>query len=55
MRPSLWNDAEARKWTSSAKNEADQLVAQRVYSSRIIGADPDLVMHGGGKDRKSVV
>ncbi|MEO1700790.1 MAG: bifunctional aldolase/short-chain dehydrogenase [Pseudomonadota bacterium] len=48
MRPNLWNDLDAAKWASTADNEADRLVAERVYSSRIIGADPDLVMHGGG-------
>ena len=55
MRPNLWTDAEAQKWTSATNNEADQLVAQRVYSSRIIGADPDLVMHGGGNTSVKVV
>ena len=36
----LWNDDEA-------KQHGDLLV-QRVYSSRLLGANPDLVLHGGG-------
>jgi rhamnose utilization protein RhaD (predicted bifunctional aldolase and dehydrogenase)/NAD(P)-dependent dehydrogenase (short-subunit alcohol dehydrogenase family) len=35
-----WSDAEARSYES--------LLAQRVYSSRLLGVDPELVMHGGG-------
>ena len=37
---SLWNDAEAAK-------AADDLEL-RVYTSRLLGAEPSLVMHGGG-------
>jgi rhamnose utilization protein RhaD (predicted bifunctional aldolase and dehydrogenase)/NAD(P)-dependent dehydrogenase (short-subunit alcohol dehydrogenase family) len=37
---SFWNDQEA------AKFEGD--LAQRVYSSRLLGREPSLVMHGGG-------
>ena len=37
---SLWDDAEA------ARAEGD--LAQRAYSSRLLGRDPDLVLHGGG-------
>jgi len=37
---SLWNDAEA------AAYEGD--LAQRVYSSRLLGREPALVLHGGG-------
>lgn len=38
---SLWKDADAKKAGKS-------LLAQRVYSSRLLGSDPDLVLHGGG-------
>lgn len=38
---SRWNDADA------AKN-ADDVLAERVYTSRLIGKEPDLVLHGGG-------
>ncbi len=48
MRNNLWNDQDATAWMADADTEADRLLAERVYSSRIIGADPDLVMHGGG-------
>ena len=36
----LWNDSEAK--------QHPDLLAQRVYSSRLLGANPDLVLHGGG-------
>jgi rhamnose utilization protein RhaD (predicted bifunctional aldolase and dehydrogenase)/NAD(P)-dependent dehydrogenase (short-subunit alcohol dehydrogenase family) len=37
---SLWNDAEAAEYKTE--------IAQRVYSSRLIGREPLLVLHGGG-------
>lgn len=37
---SLWNDAEASEFVGD--------LAQRVYTSRLLGRDPSLVMHGGG-------
>ncbi len=37
---SLWQDAAARELTDP--------LAQRVYTSRLLGADPTLVLHGGG-------
>ena len=40
---------DAEIWLSEAsKNDADQQLALRVYTSRLIGQNPDLVMHGGG-------
>ena len=36
----LWNDIEAGKQQG--------ILAQRVYSSRLLGANPNLVLHGGG-------
>ena len=45
---SLWSDAEARnaveRWGASAGED----LALRVYSSRLLGSDPALVLHGGG-------
>ena len=38
---SLWNDSEARKF------QKDPL-ALRVYTSRLLGQNADLVLHGGG-------
>ena len=44
-----YNESEAAKWLAEAgSNPADQQLALRVYTSRIIGQSPDLVMHGGG-------
>ncbi|HEV7670539.1 MAG TPA: bifunctional aldolase/short-chain dehydrogenase [Thermoanaerobaculia bacterium] len=44
---SLWSDSDARaaveKWSAAGED-----VALRVYTSRLIGAEPDLVLHGGG-------
>ncbi len=37
----LWNDEEARQYSHSP-------LAMRVYTSRLLGRDPDLVLHGGG-------
>ncbi len=37
---SLWNDEEAARHTDD--------LALRVYSSRLLGRDPSLVLHGGG-------
>ena len=49
MRQNRWNDKEAQARVDAAGSDpADQTLALRVYSSRIIGSDPDLVMHGGG-------
>ena len=38
---SYWNDLEAKKYKGD-------LLDLRVYTSRLLGANPDLVMHGGG-------
>ena len=38
---SLWNEQDAAAFK-------DDLLGQRVYSSRLLGAHPDLVLHGGG-------
>jgi len=49
MVANLWNRAEADKWAAAAGTEAaDQQLALQVYASRLIGSDPDLVLHGGG-------
>lgn len=36
----LWNDQEAAEYTGD--------LAQRVYTARLLGRDPSLVLHGGG-------
>ena len=49
MRVNLWDEAEARALQDAAgQDPAARELALRVYSSRIIGRDPDMVMHGGG-------
>lgn len=46
---SHWSDADAAAWVDAAGDDvADRELALRVYTSRLIGSDPDLVMHGGG-------
>ena len=37
---SLWDDAEAKRFTGT--------LGPRVYTSRLLGRDPSLVLHGGG-------
>ena len=37
---SLWDDQEAAAYSGD--------LAQRVYTSRLLGRDPALVLHGGG-------
>ncbi|MEM9481651.1 MAG: bifunctional aldolase/short-chain dehydrogenase, partial [Verrucomicrobiota bacterium] len=36
------------RWNPSEAPAGEDLLAQRVYSSRLLGAEPDLVLHGGG-------
>jgi rhamnose utilization protein RhaD (predicted bifunctional aldolase and dehydrogenase)/NAD(P)-dependent dehydrogenase (short-subunit alcohol dehydrogenase family) len=40
MVQSLWDDEEAAQWAGDLR--------QRVYTSRLLGRDPNLVLHGGG-------
>jgi rhamnulose-1-phosphate aldolase/alcohol dehydrogenase len=44
---SRWNDAEAARFRERYSEAGDPL-AERVYTSRLIGSEPDLVLHGGG-------
>jgi rhamnulose-1-phosphate aldolase/alcohol dehydrogenase len=43
----LWKDKDAKKAIKQYKNVSED-VALRVYTSRLIGAEPKLVLHGGG-------
>ena len=46
---SLWNDADAEKAVRGyAAKGIDRDLALRVYTTRLLGWDPRLVMHGGG-------
>jgi len=45
---SRWSDAEAAEFVDRLAGRWGEEMALRVYTSRLIGRDPDLVMHGGG-------
>src|SRR5262249_7472805 len=45
---SRWSDREAAGYVERLAPRWGEALALRVYSSRLIGRDPDLVMHGGG-------
>jgi rhamnose utilization protein RhaD (predicted bifunctional aldolase and dehydrogenase)/NAD(P)-dependent dehydrogenase (short-subunit alcohol dehydrogenase family) len=45
---SRWSDADARGFVLRYQDTCNADLALRVYSSRLIGADPALVLHGGG-------
>ncbi|MCA8948957.1 MAG: bifunctional aldolase/short-chain dehydrogenase [Planctomycetes bacterium] len=44
---SRWNDAEADRYREQFRAAGERL-ALRIYTSHLIGGDPDLVLHGGG-------
>ena len=46
---SLWRDAEAKKMVASyTRQGVNKDQALRVYTTRLLGGDPRLVLHGGG-------
>ena len=45
---SRWSDREAAEYLERYAPRWGEALALRVYTSRLIGRDPDLVMHGGG-------
>ncbi|WP_429131100.1 class II aldolase/adducin family protein [Ensifer sp. 4252] len=46
---SRWKDIEADRYVEAAKAAGhSEALGLRIYTSRIIGGDPDLVLHGGG-------
>ena len=45
---SRWSDPESREYIDRLAPTWGEDMALRVYTSRLIGRDPDLVMHGGG-------
>jgi len=45
---SRWSDREAAEFVERLAPRWGEDLALRVYTSRLIGRDPDLVMHGGG-------
>ncbi len=48
MAKSLWTDSEANEFISTYAEQYGEDLALRVYTSRLIGRDSDLVLHGGG-------
>jgi rhamnose utilization protein RhaD (predicted bifunctional aldolase and dehydrogenase) len=45
---SRWSDEEAAGFVTRYGEEWGELLALRTYSARLLGADPALVLHGGG-------
>src|SRR3989454_7240160 len=45
---SRWSDREAAEFVARLAPRWGEDLALRVYTSRLIGRDPDLVLHGGG-------
>ena len=45
---SRWKESEAQAWLDRFGPEHGDELALRVYGARLIGADPALVLHGGG-------
>src|SRR4051812_35675637 len=45
---SRWNDADAQRIVRERDAAVSELLALRTYSARLLGADPSLVLHGGG-------
>lgn len=44
----LWNDIEAAEFVERFAPSSNEDIALRTYTSRLIGRDPSLVLHGGG-------
>ena len=45
--PNQWDEYQAKATVAQYKDVSED-IALRVYTSRLIGADPSLVLHGGG-------
>jgi rhamnulose-1-phosphate aldolase/alcohol dehydrogenase len=45
---SRWSDRDARRYVERYGEAWGEALALRVYTSHLIGVDPDLVLHGGG-------
>ena len=49
MTENRWIESEAAEIAAAAgESEADRALALQIHASRLIGSDPDLVLHGGG-------
>ena len=45
---SKWSDAESASYIARFAAQSNEDIALRVYTSRLIGQEPNLVLHGGG-------
>ena len=45
---SRWSDEEAAGFVSRYSSDWGEELALRTYTSRLLGSDPALVLHGGG-------
>ncbi len=45
---SRWSDDDAREFIARYAGEWGEALALRTYTSRLLGAEPELVLHGGG-------
>ncbi len=45
---SRWNDADAARAVAERAEGVSEALALRTYSARLLGAEPSLVLHGGG-------
>ena len=45
---SRWTNKDARQAVEQWAEAASEAFALRLYTARLLGADPDLVLHGGG-------
>src|SRR3954468_15577763 len=52
---SRWSDAEAQKAIDRYAARSGEPLALSVYTSRLIGSDADLVLHGGGNTSVKIV
>lgn len=46
--PSRWSDDDAKRAVDAWGAKWGEILALRTYSARLLGADPSLVLHGGG-------
>lgn len=45
---SRYNEEDARRLVRALEGKCDETLAARTYTGRLLGADPSLVLHGGG-------
>ena len=51
---SRWSDDDAREFIARYAGEWGEALALRTYTSRLLGAEPELVLHGGGNSSVKV-